>query len=153
MWSRFKPPSNPQRSPPTSLHQCASSQAGAPPGRGQPRPPSLAAGAAPRRPSPYPIQPPESAPWDLGTLPRPCPASLGRRLAGIWPDRRCPAARDYIARLRFFPGSLLQKVNSNSKTLWLILVNCVENHRKIKKCKTNFVGFEVNYATTFVILA
>jgi hypothetical protein len=61
-------------------------------GRSQ-RPPWLAVGAAPHRPSPYPIQPPESAPWDPGTLPRPCPAGPGRRLAGIWPDRRCPAAQ------------------------------------------------------------
>jgi hypothetical protein len=80
------------------------------------RPLCLAAGAAPRRPSPYPIQPPESAPWDPGTLPRPCPAGPGRRLAGIWPDRRCPAARNHIAKRNFFPGSLLQKVNSNSKS-------------------------------------
>jgi hypothetical protein len=84
-------------------------------------------------------------------------------LAGIWPDRHCPTARGHIAKEKIFPGSLLQKVNSNSKTLyfakknsktlWLLLVNCVENHRKSEKCKTNFVGFLMNYTTTFVILA
>jgi hypothetical protein len=44
-------------------------------------------------------------------------------------------------------------VNSNSKRDFLILVNCVENHRKSEKCKTSFVGSVVNYPTTFVILA
>jgi hypothetical protein len=37
-------------------------------------------------------------------------------LAGIWPDRRCPAARDHIAKTEIFPGTLLQKRNSNSKS-------------------------------------
>jgi hypothetical protein len=50
------------------------------------RPPCLAAGAAPRRPSPYPIQPPESTPCDPGTLPPPVPGrprpAVGRNLAG-----------------------------------------------------------------------
>jgi hypothetical protein len=54
-------------------------------------------------------------------------------LAGIWPDRRFPAAKDYIAKKKNFSGAQLQKVNSNSKTLWLFLVNFVENHRKIRK--------------------
>jgi hypothetical protein len=127
--TRCSPPSlasTKARRPFTSLSRAALAGTG----RSQ-RPPGLAAGAAPRRPSPYPIQPPESAPWDLGTLPRPCPAGPGRRLAGIWPDRRCLAAKDHIAKRNFFPGSLLQKVNSNSKSDFLILVNYVENHRKM----------------------
>jgi hypothetical protein len=61
--------------------------------------------------------------------------------------------RGHIAKPTFFPGSSLLKVNSNSKSNFLILVNCVENHRKSEKCKTNFVGFMVKYPTTFVILA
>jgi hypothetical protein len=44
--------------------------------------------------------------------------------------------------------------NFNSVAISLILVNCVENSRKIKKkCKTNFFRFMVNDPTTFVILA
>jgi hypothetical protein len=62
-------------------------------------------------------------------------------------------AQDHIAKPTFFPGSLLQKVNSNSKRDFLILVNCIENHKKSEKCITNFVGFAMNYTTTFVIRA
>jgi hypothetical protein len=101
-------------------------------------PPSQQAAAATvpgrrRRPSPTP-SPAQSTPG-IGPLgPRdPPPPVPGRRLAGIWPDRRFPAARDHIAKINFFPGSLLQKVNSNSKSDFLILVNCVENHRKFRK--------------------
>jgi hypothetical protein len=72
----------------------------------------------------------------LGTQ-GPSPARARPAPAGGWPEFGRTAAarppRDYIAKLRFFPGSLLQKVNSNSKTLWLILVNCVENQSKIRK--------------------
>jgi hypothetical protein len=48
------------------------------------------------------------------------------------------APRDYIAKAKIFPGSLLQKVNSNSKVSLLILVNCVENHRKMGKMQNQF---------------
>jgi hypothetical protein len=126
-------------SPPSLAHAQARRRAvspAAPSHRRHSRPrrlPCLAASAAPRRPLPRPNQPPESAPWDPGTLLRPCPAGPGRRLAGIWSDRRCPDARDHFAKINFFPGSLLQKVNSNSKSDFLILVNCVENHIKIRK--------------------
>jgi hypothetical protein len=88
------------RCPPPSLapnraRRRACSTSRAPPRRhGRPRrSPCLAAGAAPRRPLPRPNQPSESAPWDPRPLPRPCLAGPGRRLAGIWPDRRCPAAQ------------------------------------------------------------
>jgi hypothetical protein len=42
-------------------------------------------------------------------------------------------AQDHIGKQNFFPGSLLQKVNSNSKSDFVILVNFVENQRKIRK--------------------
>jgi hypothetical protein len=47
-------------------------------------------------------------------------------------------AQDHIAKPTFFPGSLLQKVNSNSKRDFLILVNCVENHTKTGKMQNQF---------------
>jgi hypothetical protein len=43
------------------------------------------------------------------------------------------APRDHIAKPKIFPGSLLQKVNSNSKSDFRILVNCIENNKKIRK--------------------
>jgi hypothetical protein len=89
--------------------------------------------------------------------PRPSPVLPRPRAPTSSPNsgeqHRCPRPRDDIAKVKIFPGSLLQKRNSNSKSEWLILVNCVENRREIKKCKANFVGFVVNYSTTFVILA
>jgi hypothetical protein len=48
------------------------------------------------------------------------------------------APRDHIAKPKIFPGSLLQKVNSNSTSDFMILVNCIENHRKIRKMQTQF---------------
>jgi hypothetical protein len=66
-------------------------------------------------------------------IPLPFPGQTPANLAGIWPTRAGQPRQDHIAKKIFFPGSLLQKRNSNSKTLWLFLVNCVENHRKIKK--------------------
>jgi hypothetical protein len=51
----------------------------------------------------------------------PPPACARPAPTGSWPEFSRTAAarppRDYIAKLRFFQGSLLQKVNSNSKTL------------------------------------
>jgi hypothetical protein len=46
---------------------------------------------------------------------------------------RCPRPRVCIAKAKIFPRASLQKCNSISKSEWLILVNCVENHRKIRK--------------------
>jgi hypothetical protein len=60
---------------------------------------------------------------------------------------------DHIAKRKIFPRASLQLVTQIVKVLWLFLVNCVENHRKIRKMKSNFVGFVVKYPTTFVILA
>jgi hypothetical protein len=61
--------------------------------------------------------------------------------------------RGDIAKKSIFPRVFLQKGISNSVAVFLILVNCVENYRKSEKYKANFVGFVVNYSTTFVILA
>jgi hypothetical protein len=55
--------------------------------------------------------------------------------------------------LKSFPGTPVQNPISNSTCVLLILVNSVENCRKIRKCKPNFVGLMVKSATTFVILA
>jgi hypothetical protein len=41
--------------------------------------------------------------------------------------------RGHIAKQNFFPGAFLQIGNSNSEVIFLILVNYVENRRKIKK--------------------
>jgi hypothetical protein len=48
------------------------------------------------------------------------------------------------------PGA---KFISNSSGDLLNLVKCVENRRKFRKCKLNFVGFVVKNPTTFVMLA
>jgi hypothetical protein len=62
------------------------------------RPPRLAAGA-PSLPAPSrPKRARKSTPSARWNLPRPRPAGLSRRFAGIWPDRRRPAPRDPIAR-------------------------------------------------------
>jgi hypothetical protein len=78
------------------------------------RPPRLAAGVPPHQSLTAPTKP---ANRPLATQ-GPSPA---RAPAGGWPEFGRTAAarppRDDIAKLRFFPGSLLQKVNSNSKTL------------------------------------
>jgi hypothetical protein len=69
------------------------------------RPPPLAAGAPPRRPSPGPNQALESTPRDPRVVPRPRLAGPGRRFAEIWPDRRRPASRDPIASPQVSAGS------------------------------------------------
>jgi hypothetical protein len=63
-------------------------------------------------------------------LPRPRAPASSPELAH---PRRPAAPRGHIAKPTIFLGSLLQKVNSNSKTLRLFLVNCIENRRKIRK--------------------
>jgi hypothetical protein len=47
----------------------------------------------------------------------------------------------------------VQNIISNSTCVLLILVNYIENHRKIRKMQPNIVGFVVKNSTTFVILA
>jgi hypothetical protein len=73
--------------------------------------------------------------------------------AGFWSPRAGRPPRDYIAKGQFFSRASTQKYISNSVAVFLILVNCVENHRKSEQYKANFVGFMVNYTTNFVILA
>jgi hypothetical protein len=62
--------------------------------------------------------------------------SQAKGATGVAQFRRAAPAglpMDHIAKIEIFPGTLLQKRNSNSKSEWLILVNCVGNHRKIRK--------------------
>jgi hypothetical protein len=49
--------------------------------------------------------------------------------------RAAPAGppRDHIAKLEFFSRASLQLVTLIVKLFWLLLVNCAENHRKIRK--------------------
>jgi hypothetical protein len=81
------------------------------------------------------------------TIPSPSPARNRSEPPEFGQPRRPPRPGDDIANPEIFPGSLLQKRNSNSKTLWLILVNCVENHRKIEKMqkKICWIRCELSY--------
>jgi hypothetical protein len=42
-------------------------------------------------------------------------------------------ARGDIAKEELFPGALVQKETPIVKLFFLFIVNCVENHRKIRK--------------------
>jgi hypothetical protein len=105
--------------------------------RGQP--PGAPPAAVPRR---YPthLRPQNRTLVLPRSFPRPSPAARTSELAGFCPPAPGSRPGDYIANTKFFPGSLLQKVNSNSKTLWLVLVNFVENHRKIIQMQDQFCG-------------
>jgi hypothetical protein len=87
----------------------------------------------------------------LPVLPRPRAPASSSELAH---PRRPAASKGHIAKPTFFPGSLLQKVNSNSKTLWLFLVNCVENRRKIRKMQNQFcwIRCELSYNFCYSLL-
>jgi hypothetical protein len=78
---------------------------------------------------------PRWAPPPPHILSRPSPSSEP-------PDFGLPAppamARGHIAKCQIFPGASSQKYNSNSVAVFLILVNCVENHRKIRKMQSLF---------------
>jgi hypothetical protein len=80
-------------------------------------------------------------------FPHPSPAKSRRTSPEFYSTALASRAQDHIAKHRFFPRASLQKVNSNSKTLWLILVNCVENHSKIRKIKNQFcwIRCELSY--------
>jgi hypothetical protein len=64
------------------------------------------------------------------TLPRP---HSGEPRPEFHRNRRCTVPRDHIAKEKIFPRASLQKYISNSVAVLLILVNCVENCRKIRK--------------------
>jgi hypothetical protein len=55
--------------------------------------------------------------------------------------------RGHIAKQQFFPRAFLQLGNSNSKVIFLILVNCVENRRKIRQMQNRFcrIRCELSY--------
>jgi hypothetical protein len=79
------------------------------------------------------------------------PARAWPAPAGGWPKFGRTAAgrppRGHIAKGRFFPGASAQKYNSNCKVTFLLLVNCVENHRKLRKIQNQFswILCEVSY--------
>jgi hypothetical protein len=114
--------------------------------------PSLASSVTLAGAAPPPVRPTKPNPSDPSTLPQPFPGQDRRRARRNRAARAGRPPRGHIAKGRFFLRASLQKGNSNSKVLWLFIVNCVENRRKSEKCKTNFVGFAVNYPTTLVIL-
>jgi hypothetical protein len=96
--------------------------------------------------------PPRSTPQTepLAT-PRPSPVLSRPRTPASSPNSgeqyRCPRPRDDIAKVKIFPGSFLQKCNSNSVVILLFLVNCVENHRNIGKMQNQlcWIRCELSY--------
>jgi hypothetical protein len=66
-------------------------------------------------------------------FPSPPPAKPRRGSPEFGPPAPASRPRDHIASIKFIPGSFLQNGNSNSVAFFLILVNCVENHREIRK--------------------
>jgi hypothetical protein len=84
--------------------------------------------------SPLPRPTPQTEP--LAT-PRPSPVLSQPRTPASSPNSgeqyRCLRPRGNIAKVKIFPGSFLQKCNSNSVVILLFLVNCVENDIKIRK--------------------
>jgi hypothetical protein len=86
---------------------------------------------APTKPAIRPLATPRPPP----RRPRPVPPPT---LAGFRPEPRRPCPRDHIAEQNFFSRAFLQFGNSNSKVIFLILVNCVENRRKIRKMQNQF---------------
>jgi hypothetical protein len=83
-----------------------------------------------------PLAPPRVLPW-------PSPAASSPESS----SPRRPTAQGPHCKRYFFPRASLQKVNSNSTSAWLKLVNCVENHRKIRKFQTQFcwIRGEISY--------
>jgi hypothetical protein len=117
--------------------------------------PSLAAGAHPAGPSPSATEHGNRSPGTQGPSParaRPAPADgwpeFGRTAAGRPP-------RDYIAKERIFSGASPQKGNSNSKVIWLFLVNCVGNWRKLGKMQNQFcwVRCEISHNCYYFFLS
>jgi hypothetical protein len=104
------------------------------PRRPQPLPPAH----PPRRPFPGPTDPNNRSPRTQG----PSPARARSAPANGSPEFGLPAPaghpRGHIAKPNFFPRASLQKGNSNSKVTFLILVNSVENRRKIRKMQNQF---------------
>jgi hypothetical protein len=62
---------------------------------------------------------------------------------------------DHIAKLEFFSRASLQLVTQIVKVLWLYLVNCVENHRKIGKIQNQFcwIRYELSYNSRYSCLS
>jgi hypothetical protein len=105
------------------IHRCRGGQRRAPP-------------SSPAGPSNAPSNPPKRALGEPWTFPRLLPAPQHRQSPEFGPAVPAGRPRGDIANPKFFPGSFLQKGNSNSVAIFLYLVNCVENHRKIRKNAT-----------------
>jgi hypothetical protein len=116
-----------------SQHHRLFSQARAPPGRGAPRPARLGATGRPFPGAPHPILGLKSTVGEPLNLLQPFP-SQGRHQSGSIPASRAgrPAQGPHCETVVLFEGSL-QLETQIVKVLWLFLVNCVENRRKIRK--------------------
>jgi hypothetical protein len=92
---------------PTEASRAAHSFAPAatPPEHGATRLTPVAAGVRPHRHTHRSKLRPKSSQGTPLVALRPRPAGPGRRLTGIWPDRRRPVLGDYIASPQFFSGS------------------------------------------------
>jgi hypothetical protein len=66
------------------------------------------------------------------------PGQDGDELDRIFLPAPATAPRGDIAKGKVFSRACLQIGNSNSKAMLLILVNCVETRRKIRKMQTQF---------------
>jgi hypothetical protein len=107
---------------------------------------------APSQPSHLPWPSPATSSPELRRPRRPPPPRT--TLQGIQSFQgvfREPGA--YYEDSETFQGPCCKSESEIVKVLLLILVNCVENCRKIRKLQSNFSGFVVKNPTTFVILA
>jgi hypothetical protein len=100
--------------------------------------PSLAAGVPARRSRSAPVRPTKPNPSGPRSLPHPPPAKLRRASPELCSTCAGRPPRGHIAKGNFFSRVFLQRGNSNSKLIFLFLVNCIENRRKIRKMQNQF---------------
>jgi hypothetical protein len=87
-------------------------------------------------PSTFSTHPPAESPTGVAQFRRAAPA--GR-------------PRDHIAKQKFFSRASLQLVTQIVKVLWLFLVNCVENRRKIRKNQNKFCWIRCELSYNFLL--
>jgi hypothetical protein len=126
-------PSSPSRLPNLPSTTAPVLQAGASPDRAAPRPGRLGAAGRPCTGDFPPIYGHKPVYGEPLNLPHPSPGQIRHRSGSIPASRAGRSARDHIAKLEFFSRASLQLVTQIVKVFWLLLVNCVENHRKFRK--------------------